>query len=225
MMKMINVLLADDHHVVREGLKMLLNAHQEVAVIGEADNGRRILELLKTLLPDVVVMDITMPELNGIDSTARIKKEYPSVKVLGLSMHMDRRFIEGMLKAGASGYLLKSCIVTELVTAIKCVADGDTYLSPKIAGKIVERVLKQPMDHGRDAMPDSPELDRLTSREREILQLIAEGGETKEIAFNLLLSPKTVEAHRRNIMEKLNIYNVAMLTRYAIREGLTCLEV
>jgi DNA-binding NarL/FixJ family response regulator len=224
MLKMINVLLADDHHVVREGLKMLLNAHQEVAVIGEADNGRRILELLKTLLPDVVVMDITMPELNGIDATARIKKEYPSVKVLGLSMHMDRRFIEGMLKAGASGYLLKNCIVTELVTAIKCVADGDTYLSPKIAGKIVERVLKQPVSHGRDAMPDSPDLDRLTSREREILQLIAEGGETK-IAFNLLLSPKTVEAHRRNIMEKLNIYNVAMLTRYAIREGLTCLEV
>lgn len=218
-MTAIKVLLVDDHHVVREGLKMLLNAQNTVQVVGEADSGRKVFAMLGEVAPDIIIMDVSMPELNGIDATKRIRKDYPSVKILALSMHADRRFIEGMLKAGASGYLIKNCAATELVSAIESVAAGGLYLSPKIAGKIVNVCLK----------PHLPSVasraDELSSREREILQLIAEGGDTKEIAFDLCLSPKTVEAHRRNIMEKLNIHNVAQLTKFAIQEGITNLEI
>jgi DNA-binding NarL/FixJ family response regulator len=172
-------------------------------------------------MPDVIVMDVTMPELNGIEATARIHKEYPSVKILALSMHADRRFIEGMLKAGASGYLVKDCAATELVSAIEFVTTGDIYLSPKIAGKIIKNFL----EHSSDSDRNSAGVDSLTSREREILQLIAEGKDSKQIAFELCLSPKTVESHRRNIMEKLNIHNIAKLTKLAIKEGITNLEI
>jgi DNA-binding NarL/FixJ family response regulator len=217
-MTIIKVLLADDHQVVREGLKMLLNAQNAVEVVGEADSGRKVFAMLREVTPDIVIMDVSMPELNGIDATKRIRKDYPSVKILALSMHNDRRFIEGMLKAGASGYLIKNCAATELVSAIESVVAGGLYLSPKIAGKIVNTCL-QP-----HPVPVMSKADELSSREREILQLIAEGGDTKEIAFDLCLSPKTVEAHRRNIMEKLNIHNIAQLTKFAIKEGITNLE-
>lgn len=217
-MSVIKVLLADDHQVIREGLKMLLNASEGVEVVGEAESGRKVIDMLQKVSPDVIVMDVSMPELNGIDATARIRKEYPDVKILALSMHTDRRFIEGMLKAGASGYLVKDCAATELLSAIELVTTGEIYLSPKIAGKIVKRFLKQ------SSAQDEGAASSLSTREREILQLIAEGNDAKQIAFELCLSPKTVEAHRRNIMEKLNIHNVAQLTKFAIKEGLTNLE-
>ncbi len=218
-MTVIKVLLADDHHVVREGLKMLLNAHNVVQVVGEADSGRKVFAMLGEITPDIIIMDVSMPELNGIDATKRIRKDFPDIKILALSMHTDRRFIEGMLKAGASGYLIKNCAATELINAIESVAEGGLYLSPKIAGKVVNTCLTQ------QAVPIVSKADALSSREREILQLIAEGGDTKEIAFDLCLSPKTVEAHRRNIMEKLNLHNVAQLTKFAIKEGITNLEI
>lgn len=218
-MTAIKVLLADDHQVIREGLRMLLNAQDGVEVIGEADSGRKIIALLQKIVPDVIVMDVSMPELNGIDATARIRKDYPSVKILALSMHTDRRFIEGMLKAGASGYLVKDCAATELVSAIELITTGDIYLSPRIAGKIVKRYLIHSQISTKATGGET-----LTSREREILQLIAEGNDSKQIAFELCLSPKTVETHRRNIMEKLNIHNVAKLTKFAIKEGITNLE-
>lgn len=217
-MTAIKVILVDDHQVIREGLKMLLNAHGGIEVVGEADSGRKVIAMLQRVVPDVIVMDVSMPELNGIDATARIRKEYPDVRILALSMHMDRRFVEGMLKAGASGYLVKDCAATELVSAIEFVITGDIYLSPKIAGKVVKSYLEQPSARAMSGT------DTLTSREREILQLIAEGNDSKQIAFELCLSPKTVETHRRNIMEKLNIHNVAKLTKFAIKEGITNLE-
>lgn len=220
-MTVIKVLLADDHQIIREGLRMLLNAHDRVEVVGEADNGRKVIAMLRKVMPDVIVMDVSMPELNGIETTARIHKEYPSVKILALSMHADRRFIEGMLKAGASGYLVKDCAATELVSAIEFVTTGEIYLSPKIAGKIIKNFLERSSDSDRN----SAGVDSLTSREREILQLIAEGNDSKQIAFELCLSPKTVETHRRNIMEKLNIHNIAKLTKLAIKEGITNLEI
>jgi DNA-binding NarL/FixJ family response regulator len=217
-MTAIKVLLVDDHQVIREGLRMLLDANGEFEVVGEADNGRSVITMLQKTSVDVVVMDVSMPELNGIDATNRIRRDYPGIKVLALSMHTDRRFIEGMLKAGAAGYLAKDCAATELISAVKFVTTGDIYLSPKIAGKIVKGYLS-------DApIPKSTGISTLSSREREILQLIAEGNDTKNIAFELCLSPKTVETHRRNIMEKLNIHNVAKLTKFAIKEGLTNIE-
>jgi DNA-binding NarL/FixJ family response regulator len=218
-MTLLKVLLADDHQVIREGLRMLLDSHNGVEVVGEAENGRKVIAMLQKIVPDVIVMDVSMPELNGIDATTRIRKEYPSVKILALSMHTDRRFIEGMLKAGASGYLVKDCAATELLSAIEMVATGDIYLSPKIAGKVLKGYLN------RTPSRRTPGAYKLTSREREILQLIAEGKNTKQIAFELFLSPKTVETHRRNVMEKLNIHNVAKLTKFAIKEGLTSLDV
>lgn len=218
-MTAIRVLLADDHQVMREGLRVLLDTHNGIEVVGEAENGRKIITLLKKIIPDVIVMDVSMPGLNGIDATARIRKDYPAVKVLALSMHTDRRFVEGMLKAGASGYLVKDCAADELVSAIEFVTTGDIYLSPKIAGKVLKNYLN------RSPSRRTPGAHKLTSREREVLQLIAEGKDTKQIAFELFLSPKTIEAHRRNIMEKLKIHNVAKLTKFAIKEGITNLEI
>lgn len=218
-MTAIKVMLVDDHRVIREGLRMLLDAHGGIEVVGEADNGRKIIAMLRKAVPDVIIMDVSMPELNGIDATARIRKDYPDVRILALSMHTDRRFIEGMLKAGASGYLVKDCAATELVSAIEFVTTGEIYLSPKIAGKIVKSYLKKSPARETDGA------GTLTSREREILQLIAEGNNAKQIAFELCLSPKTVETHRRNIMEKLNIHSIARLTKFAIKEGITNLEI
>ena len=216
------VLLADDHRIVREGLRSLLADESDIEVVAEADNGRRAIELTDELTPDVVVMDVGMPELNGIEATRRILASRPEAKVIALSMHSDRRFVAEMLKAGASGYLLKDGAFEELVGAIRTVTAGRTYLSPRIANVVVEEYVRQ---QPRTSGVEPGVYAKLSPREREVLQLLAEGKATKEAAAALHLSVKTVETHRRQIMEKLGLYSVAELTKYAIREGLTSVEV
>jgi DNA-binding NarL/FixJ family response regulator len=214
----IRVLLADDHNIVREGLRSLLEKEPDIDIVAMADNGRTAVQLAAELKPDVAVLDIAMPEMNGIEATRRISRDDPQVKVLALSMHSARRFVTEALSAGAKGYLLKDCAAEELVRAIRTVAANETYLSPKVAGLIIKDYLKH--------SPETRLSDNscLTNREREILQLIAEGESTKETAFKIGVSIKTVETHRQQIMKKLNLHSVAELTRYAIREGLTPLD-
>lgn len=213
----IKVLLADDHVMMRGGLHMLLEQNAEIVVVGEAEDGREAVLLAKKLSPDVVVMDIAMPDMNGIEATRQIIAEHPGVKIIALSMHSDRHFVSEMLKAGAMAYLLKQCAVDELITAIKTVLKNQTYISPCISGVVVDQFV-------RTASKSEPSVfSRLTDREREVLQLMAEGKSSKEIANQLNLSIKTIETHRMKIMEKLNIHTVAELTKYAIREGLTSL--
>jgi DNA-binding NarL/FixJ family response regulator len=214
----IRVLIADDHAMVREGLRALIAQQKDMTVVGEAGNGREAIRLARKLLPDVIIMDISMPDLNGIDATAIIKSETPRVRVIALSMHSDRRFVSGMLKSGASGYLLKDCVFQELTAAIRAAADNEHYLSPKIAGTVVEAYLR------RSGAPPSSTTAPLTLKEREVLQMIAEGRSTREIAGVLNLSVKTVEARRRNIMEKLQLSTLAALIKYALREGMTSLD-
>lgn len=214
----IRVLLADDHNIVREGLRSLLEKEPDIEVVAMADNGRTAVRLAGELKPDVAVLDIAMPEMNGIEATRRINRENPEIRVLTLSMHSARRFVTEALSAGSKGYLLKDCASEELVRAIRTIAADETYLSPKVAGLIVKDYLK----HSPETTPSADSC--LTNREREILQLIAEGESTKEIAFKLDVSIKTVETHRQQIMKKLNLNCVADLTRYAIREGLTPLD-
>ena len=212
------VLLADDHKIMREGLRSLLAVSPGVEVVGEAGDGRSAVQLALKLSPDVVVMDIGMPDLNGVDATRQIKARAPQIKVIALSLHSDERFISGMFKAGASGYLLKDGAFEELARAIRTVADGHTYLCPRIAKTVVRDYLRNapavPMTGG----------PTLSDREREVLQLIAEGKSTKEVAGRLDVSVKTVETHRARIMERLGVHSVAELTKYAVREGLTSLE-
>ena len=212
------IILADDHRIVREGLKSLLVAEPDMQVVGEADDGRKALELVDESPADVVVMDVGMPNLNGIEATRRIAADHPRTRVIALSMHSDRRFVSEMLKAGASGYLLKDGAFEELVGAIRTVAAGRTYLSPRVADVVVDDYLKR-MPKGEASAYAS-----LSAREREVLQLLAEGKATKEAAAILHVSVKTVETHRRQIMMKLDLYSVAELTKYAIREGLTSVE-
>jgi DNA-binding NarL/FixJ family response regulator len=214
----IRVLLADDHKIVREGLRSLLERETDMDVVAMADSGRAALQLTAEHRPDVAVIDIAMPEMNGIEAIRRMSGENPGVRILALSMHSARRFVVEALSGGATGYLLKDCACEELVRAIRVVAGNETYLSPKISGLIVKDYVKR--------LPESksPEKALLSNREREVLQLIAEGRCTKEIAFSLGLSAKTVETHRRQIMKKLDLHSVAKLTRYAIREGITPLD-
>jgi len=214
----IRVLLADDHKIVREGLMSLLEKEPDIDVVAMADNGRTAVQFAGELKPDVAVLDIGMPEMNGIEAIRRISHDDPEIKVLTLSMHSARRFVTEALSAGAKGYMLKDCAVEELVRAIRTVASNETYLSPKVAGLIVRDYLK----HSPDSAQSHDYL--LSTREREVLQLIAEGESTKEIAFKLSVSIKTIETHRQQIMKKLNLHSVAELTRYAIREGLTPLD-
>ena len=214
----IRIVLADDHKIVRDGLRKLLDQEVGIEVIGEASTGRKTIELTQELVPDVVVMDITMPGLNGIEATSKIKKEIPSTKVLCLSMHSDKRFVMAVIRAGASGYLLKDCPFEELSRAIHAVARNEVYLSPQIAHYVVD----ESMTHTKDKK--SAAYTVLTPREREIVQLIAEGKNTKTIAFDLAISVKTVEAHRRQIMKKLQMHSIAELTKYAISEGMTSLD-
>ena len=214
----ITVLLVDDHAIIREGLRSLLEKQPEVEVIADTYDGRVALDLVRELLPNIVIMDISMPGLNGIEATRQIITEFPDVKVIALSIHSKRRFVADMLSAGATGYILKECLFDELVQAIKAVAAGGRYLSPRITDVVVSDYVKR-----LSTTADSP-LEALKAREREVLQLVAEGKSTKQIALELHVSAKTIEANRRQIMEKLDIYSVAELTKYAVREGLTTLE-
>ncbi|MBI5686681.1 MAG: response regulator transcription factor [Verrucomicrobia bacterium] len=211
------VLLVDDHKIMREGLRSLLAVTPGVEVVGEAGDGRTAVQLALKLTPDVVVMDIGMPDLNGVDATRQIKARAPQTKVIALSLHSDERFIAGMFKAGASGYLLKDGAFEELAHAIRTVAAGHIYLCPRITRTVIQ-------DYLRDAQAAAVAGAALSDREREVLQLIAEGKNTKEIAGSLDVSVKTVETHRARLMERLGVRSVAGLTKYAVREGLTSLE-
>ena len=214
----IRVLLVDDHAIIREGLRSLLEKQPEMEVVADTGDGRKAFDLVRELLPDIIIMDITMPGLNGIEATRRIVEEFPAVKVIALSIHSKRRYVADMLSAGAAGYVLKECLFDELVQAIKAIATGGRYLSPRIADVVVSDYVKR-----LSTTVESP-FEALKTREREVLQLVAEGKSTKQIALDLHLSTKTIEANRRQIMEKLNIHSVAELTKYAVREGLTTLE-
>lgn len=215
----VRILLADDHKIVRDGLRSLLEKQQGMEVVGEAENGRRALQLAQQKKPDVVIMDVSMPDLNGIEATRQMLADQPRVRVIALSMHSDRRLVAGMLQAGASGFLLKDCAFDELARAINTVMSNQPYLSPRIAGTVIQ-------DYVRRMTPsESPTSDALlTTREREVLQLLAEGWSTKKIGSHLHVSVKTVETHRRQMMDKLGLHSIAEITKYAIREGLTSLE-
>jgi DNA-binding NarL/FixJ family response regulator len=210
--------LADDHKIIRDGLRSLIDKHPEMEVVAEAENGRSTVQFVRELEPDVVIMDISMPDLNGIDATQQIFRESPDIKVIALSMHSDKRFVLGMFKAGASGYLLKDCAFDELELAIKTVLADQTYLSPKIATVVIKNYVPHV------SADDTSALSVLSAREREVMQLLAEGNSAKKIASDLYVSIKTVETHRQRIMEKLDIRNLADLIKFAIREGLTSLE-
>jgi DNA-binding NarL/FixJ family response regulator len=215
----IKILLADDHAFTRVGVKNTLESEPGYRVVAEAENGREAVHLVLEHHPDVVVLDISMPELNGLDATQQILEHHPETKVIILSMHSDKRFVENALTAGASGYLLKDCAIDEIVLAMKHILKGNCYLSPAITGVVVEQYRKpQQMDDRNNSS------NPLTTREREVLQLIAEGKTTKEIAEELHISTKTVEARRKQIMDKLDIHSIAQLTKYAIREGITSIE-
>ncbi|MFH2066260.1 MAG: response regulator transcription factor [Pseudomonadota bacterium] len=215
----IQILLVDDHSITREGLYALLEKKPNFTVIKQAENGRTAVKLARQHKPDVIVMDINMPDLNGIDATRQILAELPDVKIIALSMYSDRSYVKGMLQAGASGYLLKNCAFDELAKAIETVYNNQTYLSPRIS-EIVRKEFVKLMKSD-----DTSATEILTDREREVLQMIAEGYKTKEIADRIHVSVKTVEARRRQIMEKLNIDSVAGLTKFAIREGITSIEI
>jgi DNA-binding NarL/FixJ family response regulator len=214
----IRVILVDDHKMMREGLCALLSGVHDIEVVGEAADGRSALDLVRTLSPDVVVMDVGMPELNGIEATRRIRTEYERVKVVALSTHTDKRYVQHMLEAGACGFVLKICAHDELVRAVRAVSLGRTYLSPEVAGTVVDR-----FTHPRSGAETSA-FSSLGSREREVLQLVAEGKSSAEAAKEMHISVKTAETHRRNIVQKLGLHGTAELTKYAIREGLTSLE-
>jgi len=214
-MKKIRILLVDDHKILRDGICSLLKEYPDMEVVGEAADGKSALNLVKELLPDMVIMDISMPDLNGIEATRKILADYPHIKVMALSMHYDKHFVSEIFKAGASGYLLKDCAFDEMAHAIRMIIDNKTYVNSQIASLVVESLMSDsPRSHNKHAF------SLLTEREKEVLQLIAEGKSTKQIASNLNVSTKTIESHRRQVMGKLNIRNIADLTKYAIREGL-----
>jgi two-component system NarL family response regulator len=210
----IRVLLADDHRILREALRTILEKENDIKVVGESDNGRTTLKAAREMSPDVVVMDVAMPELNGIEATVRMLDRDPNLKVVALSAHSDKRYVLEMLKAGAAGYVTKAAAGTELLRAIRAVAKGMNYLSPDVASAVIGNIKES---DSSNPPPSSP----LGRREREVLQLLAEGHRSQAIAERLCISPATVESHRRNIMRKLNLHSVAELTKYAIREGLT----
>ena len=213
----IRVLLADDHTLLREGLHALIEEQPDMTVIAEAEDGRATVQLAAKLRPDIIVMDISMPGMNGMEATRQILSKDPGVKVLALSMHTDRRFIVEMLGAGASGYLLKDCAFEELISAIHALADQRTYLSPKISDVVVK-------DYScRSSKSNMSALSVLSPRECEVLQLLAEGKSTREIASILHVGMKTVQTYSQQIMEKLDIHTIAGLTKFAVREGLTSL--
>ena len=209
------ILIADDQGILRQGLAALIREQPDMEVIGEAQDGWEAVALVKELKPDAVVMDISMPNLNGVDATRQILAENPNIKVVALSMHPDRHYVTDILKAGALAYVLKSYFVDDLVKALHAAAAGEHYLSPQITDALVDEIV--------NSLPASEEngLSRLSNRERQVLQLIAEGLSTKQIALRLSISQKTADANRRELMNKLGKHSIAELTKYAIREGLT----
>jgi two-component system, NarL family, response regulator NreC len=209
-MRKTRILLADDHAVVRQGFKMLLSAQPDMEIVGEAANGREAVETAETLRPDIVVMDVAMPELNGIEATRRLAASAPHTRVIALSMHKDSVYVREILRAGARGYLLKDSGAEDLVSAIRAVAKGESYLSPAVSNAVLD-------DYRRHV---TNPIDLLTSREREVLQMLAEGKTNKEIAGVLNLSVYTVDAHRGRIMEKLNLHSINDLVRFAVRNGI-----
>jgi two-component system, NarL family, response regulator NreC len=215
---MIQILLADDHQIIRDGLRALLEKEPGMKVIAEATNSHSAIELAEKLRPDIAIMDLTMPDLNGIEAARRICASDKKTRVMILSMHSDRRFIAEALKAGSSAYLLKDCAFEELIVAIRMVMKDQIYLSPQIAKVVLKDYMKGLQFENLSVF------NLLSGRERQVLQMIAEGKTSKEIAADLKISLKTVETFRRRIMEKLDLDNLADLVKYAIREGLTSLE-
>lgn len=214
----IKILLADDHEIVRYGLRCVIEEQPDMEVVGDAVNGRTAINLTHQLKPDVVIMDISMPDMNGIEATRRIRKEIPDTKVIVLSMHHKRQFVIDMLKAGVSGYILKTKVHDDLIRAIKAAVADEVYLSSKITGIVAHDIASNLPTSDKSAYAI------LTPREREVLQLISEGKSTKESALHLNVSIKTIESTRRQIMQKLDIHNVADLTKYAVNEGITSLD-
>lgn len=214
-MKPITVLLAEDHTIVRKGLRTLLSHVENIEIIGEAENGREAVKLVSRFRPDVVVMDISMPMLNGLEATIQIKKTHPRTKVLILTMHTNEEYIFEIIKAGASGYIVKKAAPEELIMAIQSVTKGDKFFSPSISAIIVEKLMEKKEMVGREAPHHS-----LTPREREVLQLIAEGHTSRRISEILSISMKTVDVHRSHIMQKLDLHKAAGLVEYAIQHGI-----
>lgn len=217
-MSALRVVLADDHALVRAGIRALLEKLPGIEVVGEADNGRQALELIKKTSPNLILLDISMAELGGLEALPRIVRDFPGVKVLILSGHANEEYVLRALRCGATGYMLKEAAAEELGLAIKAVAQDKTYLSPSVSRTVVESYLQ------RAAGEEGP-IEQLTARQREVLQLIAEGKNTKEIASTLEVSVKTVEAHRLQLMARLNIHDVPGLVRYAIRSGLVSSDI
>ena len=209
------VLLVDDHEIMREGMSALLRKYSEFDVVGQASDGRQALEMTAELEPDVVIMDVGMPNLNGIDATRQLLSTHPDLKIMALSTHSDGSVVVKMIRAGASGYMLKESAFDELIEGLNTLMEGKTFLCKKISKVVFSEYV------GMVTNPKAMKGDGLTNREREVLQLVAEGKTTKEIAEMLNLSTKTIDSHREHIMEKLGIRNIAGLTKYAIREGLT----
>ncbi len=212
------ILLADDHGIMRQGLRSLLQRESDLEVVGEASTGQEAVRMARELVPDVMVMDVGMPDLNGIDATERIKGELPLIKIVALSMHSDRRFVTGMLGAGASGYVLKSEALEELVGAIRSVRAEKVYTSPKVTDVVMQDYLSKLNN------PPATDSSPLTGRERQVLSLLAQGKSTRQIAGKLHLSVNTIDTHRRRIMSKLDLHSIAELTKYAIREGITSID-
>jgi two-component system response regulator NreC len=209
----LRILLADDHAVVRDGLKALVNAEPDMEVIGEASDGRAALQKIVELRPDVVVIDISMPELNGIQATERIKRDYPEIKVLALTVHQEKGYLDQLLKIGASGYILKLSAADELIQAIRCVAGGETFIDREMANRITTDYLRKQSSSGASGARE------LTDREEQVVRLVAQGHTNKEIANQLNISVKTVETHKANIMEKLDFKSRTEIVRYAVQRG------
>ncbi len=212
----IKLMIVDDHRIMRDGLKVLLEKEDTMRIVGEAGNGRQALDIIKHCDPDILIIDIAMPELNGIETVKRIKKIKPTLKIIVLSMYSHKTYVEQMLLAGINGYVLKDCAFKELTRAINAVYRNGVFLSDDVTGVLVHSFVNE-----REGTADGWKNENdLSAREREVLQLLAEGKNTKEIALELHISIKTVEAHRRQIMNKLDLYNLADLVKYAIREGI-----
>jgi DNA-binding NarL/FixJ family response regulator len=213
--KKVRIVLAEDHTILREGLRALLSADAKFEIVGEAADGRQAVRTVEKLGPDLVMMDLSMPRMTGMDAIREIKKRYPETKIIALTVHKTEEYLRTTLQAGANAYVLKDATRDELLMAIENVLQGKTYLSPGVSKKVIEGYLE-----GKESRLPSTTLGLLSPREREILKLIAEGYKNKEIAVDLCISLKTVEKHRANLMKKLDLHNAAALTAYAIEQGL-----